>query len=166
MDSLALLHQASRRRPARRPRIVAPGWLVAAMACALAVLLWSLPSPAPQDAPTGHTAPAASRYAADIGDLVRWHGADGVERLLVANGERNAVVVYDATTGQPLATTAPGRFTGISGLSVDANRLFVSERGKRRIQVLSLPDLGTQAILTSDAAPARDPGTELASIAR
>ncbi len=166
MDSLALLYPTSRRRPARRPWIVAPGWLVAAMACALAVLMWSLPSPAPQDAPADHTAQAASRHAADIGDLARWHGADGVERLLVANGERNAVVVYDATTGQPLATTAPGRFTDISGLSVDADRLFVSERGKRRIQVLSLPDLGTQAILPSDAAPARGPGTDLASAAR
>lgn len=166
MVSMALQHQTSRRRPARGPRIVAPGWLVAAMACALAVLLWSLPFPAPHDASTGHTVPAASRHAVDIGDLARWRGADGVERLLVANDERNAVVAYDATTGQPLATTASGRFADIGGLAVDADRLFVSEHGKRRVQVLSLPDLRTQAVLPSGAMPMRGPGAGFVSVAR
>lgn len=165
MDSMALLQQTSRRRPAPRPRVVAPGWPLVAAACGLAALLWQFPSTSPRDA-TGYVAPATSRHAADIGDLVRWRGADGVERLLVANGERNAVVAYDATTGQPLATSAPGRFTGISGLAVDADRLFVSERGKRRVQVLSLPGLRLQATLAPDAAPARAPGAGLASATR
>lgn len=156
MDSIAL-----QRRPSRQPFAPPPAPLRHGIAAVLAIVLmvvaWQGLSPLPHQGVGVHRAGSAvlSAKSAVIGDLVRWCVAGGGERLLVANGERDAVIAYDAQTGRPLATTTAGRFAGISGLAIDDSRLYVSEQAAGRVQVLSLPDLHTIAVLPLDAAPTR-----------
>ncbi len=136
----------SRQSPGKRPAALWIGSFLGTMALGLAVVLWHLASsPGQVDAADRHPVAGTwhGRDAPAIGDLVRWCGRDGVERLLVSNGRRDAVVVYAADTGEPLARTASGRFEDISGLVLRGDRLFVTDLGRRRVQALSLPGLRT-----------------------
>ncbi len=132
--------------PGKLPATLWIGGFLGAMTLGLAVVLWHLASSPGQLGAAGRHSFARTWHGRDstaIGDLVRWRGSDGVERLLVANGQRDAIVVYAAATGEPLAMTVGGRFEDISGLALRGNRLFVIDLGRRRVQALSLPDLHT-----------------------
>lgn len=78
-----------------------------------------------------------------IGDLLRWHGRDGRERLLVPAAGGHRLVVYDARSGRPLRHLDKGQtpFDGISALARSDRLVFVAERDAHRVQILALPAL-------------------------
>lgn len=144
MDSIALSSHSSSRQSAPDLRTTLFNCLLVMAALGLAVVLWHVSS-SPRQVITANRLLSDGASAGQgrplVGDLVRWHGSDGVERLLVANGPRDAIVAYAADTGEPLAMTVAGRFEHISGLTLRGDRLHVTDLSGRREQVLLLPGL-------------------------
>ena len=107
-----------------------------------------------EKAQTAQTQPAQIREAyltsRDEGDNVDsvavWHGADGQHWLLATAKEGDALIVYDAATGEIIRRageegTGLGALDRPNGIAVRDNRAFVVERNNRRVQVFTLPDL-------------------------
>lgn len=143
MDSVALSPRSSSRKPASSLRNVWFNCLLAMAALGLAVALWHLSSSPRQVAAANRPLfeAAGDGHPGRIGDLVRWRGQDGVDRLLVANNRHDAVVAYAADSGEPLMVTPAGQFEGIAHLALHDNLLWVTDQGGRRVQVLALPGL-------------------------
>lgn len=75
-----------------------------------------------------------------------WHGPDGQHWLLSTAKEGNAVIVYDAATGDKINRFGQSGDTlndlsRPNGIAVIDNYALVVERDNRRIKVFSLPDL-------------------------
>lgn len=76
---------------------------------------------------------------------VVWHGPSGEDWLLVTAKATDAVLVYDAATGEALRRVGgpgegAGRFRRPNSLGVAGDLLLVVERDNRRVQVLRLPE--------------------------
>jgi len=116
-----------------------------------------------QDAAPAQATPSAQSQLASIreayltsrdeGDNVDsvavWHGPDGQHWLLATAKESDALIVYDAATGEIIRRAGEegaglGALDRPNGIAVRDGRAFVVERNNRRVQVFTLP--GLQAI--------------------
>ena len=112
---------------------------------------------AAQATPSAQSQPASIREAyltsRDEGDNVDsvavWHAPDGQHWLLATAKESDALIVYDAATGEIIRRageegTGLGALDRPNGIAVRDGHAFVVERNNRRVQVFTLP--GLQAI--------------------
>ncbi|RPE80971.1 phytase [Vulcaniibacterium tengchongense] len=124
---------------------------------AFAVSLLAAVLPACTSAPPAPPAPSADgprevleRYVSAaqpeaLGALATWPAEDGGAWLIAAAPAADRLLVFDADSGARLRTVGargrgPGRFLRPAGVAAFGERLFVAERGNRRVQVLGLPD--------------------------
>ncbi|GAB5517753.1 MAG: phytase [Rhodothermales bacterium] len=73
-----------------------------------------------------------------------WHGADGQHWLLATAKYTDVLIVYDASTGEPLdrlggSGSALGQLERPNGVMVVNDMAWVVERDNRRVQVFTLP---------------------------
>ena len=82
-----------------------------------------------------------------------WQNEDGSEKLVIATSKsRHNLYVYDASNGKLLKTVGKlgkkaGQFSRPNGIWVLNNLVFVVERDNHRVQVLTLPEFKTVAML-------------------
>ncbi|MFP4092591.1 MAG: hypothetical protein ACLFT3_19940, partial [Cyclobacteriaceae bacterium] len=74
-----------------------------------------------------------------------WHGSGGEHLLLATAKEGNAIIVYDAATGDFIRRfgevgVGKGAFSRPNGIAVVDDLLLIAERDNHRIQVFALPD--------------------------
>ena len=74
-----------------------------------------------------------------------WHGAGGENWVLATAKEGNAIIVYDAATGEKISSfgkygTMPGELSRPNGIAVIDNYAVVVERDNHRVQVFTLPE--------------------------
>ena len=77
-----------------------------------------------------------------------WHGAGGENWILATAKEGNAIIVYDAATGEKISSfgkygTMPGELSRPNGIAVIDNYAVVVERDNRRVQVFTLPEFNS-----------------------
>jgi 3-phytase len=75
-----------------------------------------------------------------------WSGSDGRNWLLATAKEGNAIMIYDAATGQKISKFGQsgnglGDLNRPNGIAVIDNLAVIVERDNHRVQVFSLPDL-------------------------
>lgn len=74
-----------------------------------------------------------------------WHGAGGENWVLATAKEGNAIIVYDAATGEKISSfgkygAMPGELSRPNGIAVIDNYAVVVERDNHRVQVFTLPE--------------------------
>lgn len=97
----------------------------------------------------------ASSLADNVDSPAAWRAPDGRTWLFATAKEGGGLLLYDGDSGQTLRRIgregeAAGEFRRPNGISVVGDLLFVVERDNRRVQVLSLPQLQTLAMVGSE----------------
>lgn len=91
----------------------------------------------------------------DIDSPAVWHGPEGQHWLIATSKSANKLFVYDAATGNFIATvgsegTGPGQFKRPNGIAVVDDLVFVVERDNKRMQILDLPTMRVCGITHGD----------------
>ena len=84
-----------------------------------------------------------------------WHGSNGENWLLATAKEGNAILAYDAATGDYITRVGetgdgPGQFERPNGIWVIDDMMLVVERDNQCIQVFSLPALQSIGMMTHE----------------
>jgi 3-phytase len=84
-----------------------------------------------------------------------WHGDDNRNWIIVTAKEGNCLVVYDAATGDSIlefgsAGSDPGQFLRPNGIFILNDYIYVVERDNHRVQMLTLPEFETVALIGSE----------------
>ncbi|HSR64108.1 MAG TPA: phytase, partial [Xanthomonadaceae bacterium] len=132
--------------------------LPALSAAALLLAACTLPPPRPTSpAPAAAAVPSAlaaawSSASAPAGAIASWTDEDGGPRVITTTPD-GRLAIRDGDTGalldDPRAATL--RFDDPAAIAVFGDHLFVAERGRHRVQVLSLPAFAPVASMGADA---------------